>query len=403
MALDLSSFSPALKILYSGKKVENLTYKNRPTYAMVAKNKDFYGESYKFALIHGNNQRRSALFATAQANTSTSKVKAFNLTRAKDYAFATVSNEVMEASENDKGAFLKALTTEIDGAFSSMADSDAMSIFGDGGGTIAQIAAAQNLALTVMTLRNSDDVHKFEIGQALQFASAKTGGTLRVGSLTVTAVDRDAGTVTLSAALNTIAAITASDYVLMAGDYDAKLKGFAAWLPETAPTAGDNFFGVDRSVDPVRLAGIRFDGSALPIEEALIKCSARMYKEGARPDNVVLPVDKYSDLEISLGTKVQYIQQAAYGNANINFQGIKLSTKQGVLNVFCDPWLTDPVGYMLTMSTWELVSLKDPIRFLMQDGLKMLRVNDADEAEARIGGYKQLGCHAPGWNARIAF
>ena len=41
-------------------------------------------------------------------------------------------------------------------------------------------------------------------------------------------------------------------------------------IPSSAPTAGDSFFSVDRSADSTRLAGIRFDGSSLPLEEALI-------------------------------------------------------------------------------------------------------------------------------------
>ena len=49
-----------------------------------------------------------------------------------------------------------------------------------------------------------------------------------------------------------------------------KLSGLGAWLPSSAPGSTDSFFGVNRSSDATRLGGIRFDGSSLPLEEALI-------------------------------------------------------------------------------------------------------------------------------------
>ncbi len=404
MTLSITAFTPALKALYTGQKVENLTYQNRPLWAMMKKNKDFYGKNKPLPIIIGAPQRRSATFATAKAQTSSSLLKDFTLVRKKDYSFAMVDHETMEASENDKGAFLKALTVEVDGAMNSAANSACVDLFGAGSGVIGRLASTTTIASTTGILRDTDDIVHFEVGMVLKAATAFTGGSVRTGSVTVTAVDRDNGTFTTDVNLSTgIAAITVNDYLVPDGDYDLKAKGLAAWLPDTAPTGGDSFFGVDRSIDPVRLAGVRFDGTALSAEEALIKCASRLYREGSQFDKVFLGTTKYSELEISLGSKVQYVNGEAFKRPEIGFQGIRLNVKNRFVDVFCDPWCPNNRGYMLQMNTWSVESLKEPIRVLAQDGNRMLRSNDEDSSEVRIGGYKQFGCNAPGWNAVILF
>jgi hypothetical protein len=402
--MDLTAFTPALKALYNNQKVENLTYQNRPLWAMLRKNKDFYGKNKPLPIIIGGPQRRSATFATAQAQTSSSVLRDFVLVRKKDYSFATVDHETMEASENDKGAFLKALTVEVDGAMNSAANSACTDLFGAGSGVIGRLAAATDVTTAVGILADADDIVHFEVGMVLKSTTAFTGGALKAGSITVASVDRDAGTFTASAALDAgIATIADTDYLVPDGDYDLKAKGLAAWLPATAPTAGDNFFGVDRSVDPTRLAGVRFDGTALSAEEALIKCASRLYREGSSFDKVFLGTTKYSELEISLGSKVQYVNGESHKRPDIGFQGIRLNVKNRFVDVFCDPWCPNNRGYMLQMNTWAVESLKEPIRVLAQDGNRMLRTGTEDSSEVRIGGYKQFGCNAPGWNAVILF
>jgi len=41
-------------------------------------------------------------------------------------------------------------------------------------------------------------------------------------------------------------------------------------------------------------------------------------------------------------------------------------------------------------------------KILMTDGLRFLRTENADSVTVRCGYYSQLGCTAPGWNARVA-
>lgn len=404
MALDMTKFGPGLKAYYSNQKVENMTYKDYPFYAMVPKKKDFFGKNYPLPIQIGNPQGRSHTFAKAKANQTSSVYKDFTLTRVKDYSLATVDNEAAEASENDKGAFLKALTNEIDSAIRSSASSMGSMVYGDGSGCIGQISAGTNVATTTLTLAVADDIVNFEVGMTLVFAAARSSGSLRNSgaTLSILSIDRGAGSMVLSAAINTVTGTIAGDFVFIDGDRNLAVSGLAAWLPETAPTSGDSFFGVDRSVDSTRLAGVRYDGSALSIEEALVGGLTLCNREGGNPKIAFMNYTDWSNLELALGSKVQYMVTEAFGRADIGFQGIQVKTNKGVTNCVADPFCPRGVAYGITMESWALYSLKEAIRILDLDGNKILRTSDADAVELRVGGYFQLGCNAPGHNVVIS-
>lgn len=399
MALDLTSFSAALKQHYTSDRVENAVYKDNPFLALLPKMKEFGGKNLPIPIIHGNPQGRSAVFANAQANKTSSQLKDFVLTRARDYSLASIDNETLEASKGNSNAFMEAATTEIDGAIQSATRSLAISLFGTGSGSIGQANAASTT--TALQLKDPEDVTNFEVGMTLVFSTANGGGTVKAGTAVVAGVDRDLGTLTMSAALTSIAAgagVATDDYIFVQGDYDAKLKGLRAWLPDSAPSSAP-FFGVDRTVDATRLGGIRFDGSATPIEEALISAASRVAREGGRPDHCFMSYSKFAELEKALGSKVQYVDLRA--NAEIGFRGILINGPRGAIKVIPDQNCPSDRAFMLQMDVWKLYSLGDAPKILDTDGLKMLRESSADAVEVRVGHYSQLGCRLPGANANI--
>ena len=74
-------------------------------------------------------------------------------------------------------------------------------------------------------------------------------------------------------------------------------------MPSAAPTAGDSF-SVRFEADATRLAGIRFDGSAQPIEAIISAVSSRA--EGGSPSHCFMNFGNFSNLEKALGSKVVY-------------------------------------------------------------------------------------------------
>ncbi len=392
----MTTFAAALKQHYTNERIENMVYKDNPFLAMVAKYEDFGGENLKLPIKYGIPQGRSATFSDAQANKTNTQLKAFLLTRQADYSLASIANETIEASKGNANAFMEAATVEIDGAIESATRSLAIACFGDGSGAIGQVLATTSSVAT-FTLKQIDDVTNFEVGMQLKLNATKTGssGTLST-AVTVDGINRDTGVITLSAS----ASLTADHFIYQEGDYDAKIKGLNAWVPSSAPGSTDSFFGVNRSSDATRLGGIRFDGSSLPIEEALIGGASRVAREGGKPDVCFMNYSNFADLEKALGSKVSYVDVKA--SPEIGFRGILVHGPRGPIKVIPDQNCPKDVAFMLQMDVWKLYSLGKAPKILDSDGLKFLRDSSADSVEVRVGYYAQLGCRGPGYNVRIA-
>ncbi len=401
-ALDLTSFAAALKTLYSDRKIHDLTYKNAPFLAMVSKDTNFVGDSVKHPLKFGNIKGRSATFTTAQTNKAASNYAAFTVTRVRDYGLASIDNETLEASKTDKGAFMRAAQAEIDSAFAGLGRSLASAIYRSGTGSIGVVGA---VSTTSLTLASVGDVTNFEVGMKLQ-ASATDGSALvnSGAAATITAINRETGVLTAGVDwTTTIAALTAGYFLYAEGDAQSaasartKISGLQAWLPVSAPSA-TLFFGVDRSVDTTRLGGVRYDASALSIEEGLVNAVSRVTTEGGKPDAIFINPIKMRDLINSLGSKVQYTSHKV---GEIGFESVKLMTDNGPVSVFSDLNCPQAYAFVLQMDTWQLKSLGKAPRLLDSDGNKMLRDGSADSVEVRCGYYGNLVCDAPGYNAIV--
>lgn len=400
-SLDMTSFEASLKTIYTNDKVMNMVYDNNPFLALLSKMENFGGKNLPIPLIYGNPQGRSQDFATAQSNKTATKITDFVLTRNKDYALASIDNETLQASKGNANAFLEAATTEIDGAINSISRSLAISLYRNGSGSIGRVSNS-SFATTTLTLSQPEDVTNFEVGQVIVVSAADGGGAVKAGQLSIVGIDRDAGTLTTDVNLSAgIATIAQNDYIFIEGDYDSKIKGLSAWIPETAPTSTP-FFSVDRSVDASRLGGIRYDGSALPIEEALIGGIHRVAREGGKPSHCFMNYKRWDELVKSLGSKVNYIDEmVSTGEAKVSFRGVMIHGPKGPVKVIPDQNCPNDVAFLLQLDTWKLYSLGKVPQLIDSDGLKMLRETNADAVEVRVTYYAQLATRAPGFNCRV--
>jgi len=410
---NLEKFDAALKVLYNDNHVEKLVYSKFPLLGMIPKSEDFYGKHKPIPVYFGNPQGRSSSFTRAQSRAASenSKVEDFILTRTRDYGFVQIDNETMEASANDKGAFLKAKQTEIDGIISSLSQSVARQIVRGGWGDAGRVGSFTGATIT---LKDENDVVHFEVGQELVLAQNQGTGNIRtLGSsnngLIITAVNRSAGILTfgfnVNDATNGIPAIAQDDYIFMRGDREEtgsptrqQIVGLEAWLPEVAPDS-TLFLGVDRSKDTTRLGGLRYDVSALPIEEGLLDGIAYAAREGVQFDHYFMNPLKYSELNKALGSKRQYVDIKA--SDSIGYRGLQVEGASGPVTIMSDPTIPTNVSYGLTLNTWEFCSLGKLIKPLNSDGLQMLRLSNKDGVEVRYGWYGNLACKAPGKNLRL--
>jgi len=403
----VSTFSNLLKEWYTDDRVEDMAYKRNALHALLPKMTTFGGKNLPIPIVFGTTQGGSANFTTAVANKGNTKSKEFLLTRASDYSLASIGREAVLASEQDRGAFLEAAKTNIDGAIRGATRSIAIAEYRAGTGVRGQVSSGSNVATTAVTLADVNAVTNFEVGMVIQLSATNGGGAVRTGTAEIAAVNRVTGVLTFTATLSsTISAAAASDFIFRAGDYGAVLSGIDAWiLPATArPSAAgtDSHFAVDRFSDLVRLAGVYHDGTGQSIEEALLDGQSKVAREGGAVDHIFINNVQYRQLMKSLGSKVMYTPTKAEATARVYFSGVEIMGDAGPIKIIPDQNCPSSTAYALQLDTWKLYSLGEaPHIFDKDTDQEMLRESGTDGYELRTGYYANLGCRAPGWNGRI--
>lgn len=401
--LDSTAANAALKEYYDDQKVENLAYDANPTLVMVPKDTKATGKYVPIPVLYELSQGNSSAFSTAQANQTPMLLAEFLLTLTSDYSVATLTQQAMLASQDEKGSFIKFATKFIDVAIQASANRSAVSLFRSGTGSRGAIATG-GITSGVITLSNPSDVVNFGINQTLQ-AAATDGATPRAALGYVIARNVTAGTVTVSAtsiagAAGSPASWAAGDFLLVQGDSNAVFKGFAGWLPSSPPGGSDSFYGVNRSGDS-RLYGLYYDGDSQPIEEAVIDSALLNAREKGRPGHFITNFGSYAALSKALGARREFVNLETDGG--VKFRGIKLIGPNGDIECFADRNCQPATGWLLQMNTWKLYSLNAvPFIFKYGDGMDMLRVANADASETRVGSYAGLGCDAPGWSSQVS-
>ncbi len=374
--LDLPAANAALKEWYDGQTVENLAYDDNPALVMLPKKAKATGKYIPVPIIYETSNGRSSVFTNAQGNQSPMLLAEFLINLRPDYSIATLANQAMEASEDEKGSFIDFATAYVDVAIQVAANSAASSTFRSGTGSIGQISG---ITAGVITLTNPADVSQFGINQTLQ-ANSTDGGSPRAALGYVIARNVMAGTITVSAtamqgAAGSPAGWTTSDYVLVQGDNNGKFS---------------------------RLYGLAYPGTAQSVEEAIIDAALLVRREKGRPRHLITNYGSEAALIKALGARREFVDWSSEDGV-IGFRGVKIQGPAGPIECFADRNCQAATAYLVQMNTWCLYSLGAvPKIFKYGDGLEMLRLANADASEVRVGYYANMGCRAPGWNSQLS-
>ena len=391
MSMNMTTAAAILKKLYPEDVMKDLTYADHPFLEMVPKDEKFVGENLIVPLVIAKTPGRSATFSDAQGNVGAIKAVKFSLDHNKDYAVVQIDSLTIRATEGKKGAFASALKLEIDGGVSALSKSVSDSLFGDGSGAIGNLTGSAAGATDILLADINEIVH-FDVGMSVEFRIASTGVIVDAVRV-ISAVNRTTGTFTIP----TIT-LTAVDHDIYAeGDYDAnglKIHGLAAWIPVTAPSASD-FTGLDRSVDPTRLAGLRSAtaGAAGQVDE-ILAALAVMGREGANPDVILCSFSQFANIATILDGAVRYKDVK---KVNTGFQYLELTGPKGTIKVVPDASCPRNIAWILSLKSWKLWSA-GPVVGINDFNGKLLTVSDADAFECRVVSYAELSCNAPGHN-----
>lgn len=403
-----ANYQNALKVLYlNDVTIQDLVNDDNPLLAMLSKATNFVGDTLPQPVIMAYGQGNSSAFTNAQANQGAGNIQKFILTRFPIYGLATIDRQTMLASKAGNGAFLPAAEFAIDGAFVGLANQMSQVLYGDGSGVIGQAAALPGSG--VITLQNPDSAVNFEVGMVLGQWSTYSGGVVgtQLGTVAfVVAVDQDQGTITVDPSAagtgTNPPSWTASGYLVQDGNANAQPPGLLGWIPFDRSGLATPFFGVTRSKNPSRLAGVTYDGTGETVEEAILSASAKLSKlSKAKPDALFVSPSVYAQFEKALQGRAIYIE---HKEGNIGFTGIKAHGAKGPIEVYADRSNTTPFGWMLTMKHWKIRSLMS-CPHVVQDDItgNILRVASLDAFEVRLAGYWVLACEMPSANCVIKF
>jgi hypothetical protein len=418
MGATLTTADKILKYVYTARALQNAVYKKNPAFAMIKKEGGFNGRSHIHAITYGNSNARNAQFAVAQSLAGINGAAAngvgataatdsgfntdvnFTVTRQKNYAAYTITQELLLAAKGDTGSFTKAVTQLVDGTLQTLNNDFGKEIYRNATGAIGSVTVSS------LTFTIGEAIVWIEKGMALVCASSETAairGTTSAVPMIVTSVNRSAGTFTVDANTDSC---TNGDYVFIAGDritgsqatFSTRLKiaGFEAWNPVTAPSPSESFYGTDRSVDVTRLSGHRLDVSGLMPEEGYITGLSALGREESDVDKIFTSYTDDKNIKLALGSRA-IVEYSTVGD--IGFESIKIRGPNGPVSVFPDR--NAPVGYarLLTMSSWEYKHLGEFVNKgdAAGDG-GMAREYRADSFYGQFSCYGNLLCYAPNQN-----
>lgn len=406
-----TSIDPILKQIYVPDNYRESTYKNRPFYALLGKMENFGGRNMPLVNKYGSGQGISATFSTAQSNATAMKFEDFLITHVNLHGVAAVDGDAIDSTANDDHAFLKSLTDAIDDALDALAESLETYIPRTGTGSLGVISSGSTVTNKTVTLATITDAHNFEVGMTLKAASSATAA-VRASSEVLAGVNRITGVITATSAQwdTAITAIAAGDHLFREGaaynnSANAVITGLESWIPATAPSASESFFGVDRSVDS-RLYGVYYDGSSGSTREALINGQSRAAEHGGMTDQFFVHNSSFRKLKVELGGQEFFQKHAELPDdggksANISFQSLQVAGDSGPIDVTPARKCQSTIAWGLEMDTVKLISMGPAVKLNDSDGLGMLRQSTADGVEVRVVSRAQIGVKKPGSNCHI--
>lgn len=394
-AESLTTLSNVLTRRYE-KRMEIMAVEEDPFLSSIKNDTAFGANDCAISIGYGDPQGGSITYATSRTNRTGSSNERFILTRAVDYHTCELTAEALAAGKGAENTVMDAMDRAMEGGMRMIRRSLEIGVYGGGTGRRGNINAT--VSGTTLTLAVPSESVNFQKGMTIYFAAPNGGGLRDSGeTMTISSISDD-GSMVVSANLNTISGLTAGDEIIRAGDYNAHIKGLAAWLPLTAPTS-TTFFGVDRSQHTEWLGGVRYASTGAPKLETLSRANVRLARNNPSGKRTAfVNFEDYADIIIALGAKA-IVEPMKSSRGEFGFESLKLYTPRGMLTVVGSVNVPKGDFYILQLDTWVLKSLGKCPHIVGEDGLKVRRDDTtADSVFWQLRYWAQLGCFAPGWN-----
>lgn len=351
-----------------------------PTLKEIRKEGGLVGSSYDYSVLYGNPQGvQNGELDISALNITSSYGEQFVMSSIPlKYGVVHLHGPSILAANGD-GALLKLVTSQTKGIADTLGADLGFELFRDGVGVRGKRASAST---NIITLATAGDTRHFRKGMEVSAGPNADGTSLRTGTTTVASISVSAGTVTLTDA-SAITSFANDDFLFRTNAVLNGLNGFQKIIPLTAPTGGDSFRSVDRSVFVELLSGSRLDNTSLTIDEAAADVALQISLLGKSANSLRLHPLNYQAL--ANRTNAQRIYSGG-GKGEISFESLIINVAGAEpLKITSDPDCPIDEGRVMTMEDW---CIKHRGKRMIHDtgdagAPKVQQVGNTDHAEVR--------------------
>lgn len=401
-----SNQSNLLKQLYP----EGPEYAFQPESAffdLVTKKADWEGDTVRVnPIIAPNNGSHSFTDALEDQNTPSDYV--FSVTDKNAYVIGSIESKLIKRASSKRGAIVEVLKNSAKTSMEAWAVMMRRDIWRNHGGARGQISSGSSVGSATITLADTKDIVHFHVGMRVQASSADgTSGSVRAGYVTITARNPNTGTLTISGnwnAATNIPTVATSDYLFRKGDFGLAFNGILSWIPASDPGGGDSFFGVDRSVDPMLLGGVRRSAMAgKDIATIILDAASFGRQHGAKVKMCFLNDLRWAEMAVQLQSQGRYRPSEAKGTTGAGFEAFEVIGVGGPIKVVPDAYCPYAYGLLTDLSAWEFRSIGDFPHWEKFANDQYFVEASADAKQFRLKGYGNLICHRPVDNILVTF
>lgn len=367
MVSNESGILAMLKTYYAKAGLGDLLYRNDPLLKKLGnKAERVEGKVNPFSALYSRGGAVSANATVAvELAASAGQAKEFQVTPGQLFSSCIYTNKEVLASRTKAGAYVPVATAKMFAALESFRKTLAVALYGTGHGELFQLTSDFSAMVVGTDIVQTWPVHAIYGVDPQSAVVFKTNindpDSSAVAAGTVKSVNPASGTVTITP--TKAGTPLTGAYVCLKGctnDEGNPLLpvGLAGWITGDVG-ASDNFFGVNRSVAPERLAGVNYVAPAgeakyVSIEKAMINIQAY---SSAMDAIVMNPFDTF-DLQQEIEAKT-YLTKPEGGRgrskANIGYDGFGIS----IVGSFADRIITSPYcprgkAYILDTDTIKL-------------------------------------------------
>lgn len=386
MALGVTADTNVLAILkeyYGVQDVEALVFRNSPILGKIRKER--VGGKYiplPMAVYGSGAVTSDYTQVTAQAANSYTGIS-MQVTPGRLFASFVLDPEEFLASQGDRAAFISVFAIRAMLAMDDLRKTLATCFYRSGYLEMGPVLAVDASRLYI----DVDPSTAMAISPQSQilFAASTSSAYRDANAVIVSSIQtvQSSGNVRITFTSAFVATVAVSDQVMLKGGRDASLNpnapvGLAGWLPTVANRTGatwttyiaTNFFGVNRSVAPDRLAGQfvqRNSGANESYTAALLRLVKACRRGGGVPDMVICNDDDFAVIVNDALANRTFYQTINGGNASKGENSVTQGITQFQMNfstswinmVYDDPYCAKGTAYVLDTASLRLFGLSN--------------------------------------------